>query len=89
MEERKQWTIRNKYLVTERWHKTAISDFSIDTISGDMIGILFPFSEDQEQRIYAALEADTIDIDQPGMEWLSAKEKALYKGLEKQQASDK
>ena len=83
----KQWTIRKRYIVTERPHKTEISDFAIDTISGRMLGILFPFSSAQEQRIYAALEADTINIDQPGMEWLSAIEKALYDKLEDQRAS--
>lgn len=87
METRKQWTIRNKYIVTERRHETEINDFAIDTISGRMLGILFPFSSAQEQRIYAALEADTINIDQPGMEWLSAIEKALYGKLEDQKAS--
>lgn len=83
----KQWTIRKKYIVTERPHETEINDFAIDTISGRMLGILFPFSEGQEQRIYAALEADTINIDQPGMEWLSESEKALYDKLENQKAS--
>ena len=87
METRKQWTIRNKYIVTERRHETEINDFAIDTISGRMLGILFPFSSAQEQRIYAALEADTINIDQPGMEWLSESEKALYDKLEDQKAS--
>ena len=78
----KQWTIRNKYIVIERRHETEISDFAIDTISGRMLGILFPFSADQEQLIYAALEADTINIDQPGMEWLSDVERNLYKEWE-------
>ena len=87
METRKQWTIRNKYIVTERRHETEINDFAIDTISGRMLGILFPFSSAQEQRIYVALEADTINIDQPGMEWLSDNEKALYGKLEEQKAS--
>ncbi|WP_320164697.1 hypothetical protein [uncultured Trichococcus sp.] len=84
METRKQWTIRNKYIVTERRHETEISDFAIDAISGRMLGILFPFSEAQEQRIYAALESDTINFKQPGMEWLSDSEKALYDKLEDQ-----
>ena len=83
----KQWTIRKKYIVTERPHKTEISDFAIDTISGRMLGILFPFNEGQEQRIYADLEADTINLNQPGMEWLSDSEKALYDKLEDQKAS--
>ena len=87
METRKQWTIRNKYIVTERRHKTEISDFAIDAISGRMLGILFPFSEAQEQRIYAALESDTINFKQPGMEWLSDSEKALYDKLEDQRGS--
>ena len=84
METRNQWTIRNKYIVTERRHETEISDFAIDAISGRMLGILFPFSEAQEQRIYAALESDTINFKQPGMEWLSDSEKALYDKLEDQ-----
>ncbi len=87
METRKQWTIRKKYIVTERPHKTEISDFAIDTISGRMLGILFPFSAAQEQRIYADLEAGTINLKQPGMEWLSDSEKALYDKLEGQKAS--
>ena len=87
METRKQWTIRNKYIVTERRHETEISDFAIDAISGRMLGILFPFSEAQEQRIYAALESDTINFKQPGMEWLSDSEKALYDKLEDQRGS--
>ena len=87
METRKQWTIRNKYIVTERRHETEISDFAIDAISGRMLGILFPFSEAQEQRIYAALESDTINFKQPGMEWLSDSEKALYDKLEDQKGS--
>ena len=84
METRKQWTIRNKYIVTEKRHETEINDFAIDAISGRMLGILFPFSVDQEQRIYAALESDTINFKQPGMEWLSDSEKALYDKLEGQ-----
>ena len=87
METRKQWTIRNKYIVTERQHETEISDFAIDTISGRMLGILFPFSSAQEQRIYADLESGIINIDQPCMEWLSESEKALYRKLEDQKAS--
>ena len=87
METRKQWTIRKKYIVTERPHKTEISDFAIDTISGRMLGILFPFSAAQEQRIYADLESDTINLKQPGMEWLSDSEKALYDKLEDQKGS--
>lgn len=83
----KQWTIRKRYIFTERPHKTEISDFAIDTISGRMLGILFPFSSAQEQRIYADLEAGIINIDQPGMEWLSNSEKALYDKLEDQKAS--
>ena len=73
----KQWTIRKRYIVTERPHKTEISDFAIDTISGRMLGILIPFSSAQEQRIYADLESGIINIDQPCMEWLS-KVKKLY-----------
>jgi hypothetical protein len=87
METRKQWTIRNKYIVTERQHETEISDFAIDTISGRMLGILFPFSSAQEQRIYADLESGIINIDQPCMEWLSSSEKALYDKLEDQKGS--
>ena len=87
METWKQWTIRNKYIVTERQHETEISDFAIDTISGRMLGILFPFSSAQEQRIYADLESGIINIDQPCMEWLSESEKALYRKLEDQKAS--
>lgn len=87
METRKQWIIRNKYIVTERRHETEISDFAIDTISGCMLGILFPFSSAQEQRIYADLESGIINIDQPCMEWLSSSEKALYSKLEDQKAS--
>ena len=87
METRKQWTIRKKYIVTERPHETDINDFAIDTISGRMLGILFPFSSAQEQRIYAALESDTINLKQPGMEWLSDSEKALYDKLEDQKGS--
>ena len=87
METRKQWTIRNKYIVTERQHETEISDFAIDTISGRLLGILLPFSSAQEQRIYADLESGIINIDQPCMEWLSESEKALYRKLEDQKAS--
>ncbi|NLD32273.1 MAG: hypothetical protein GX662_08455 [Trichococcus flocculiformis] len=87
METRKQWTIRNKYIVTERQHETEISDFAIDTISGRMLGILFPFRSAHEQRIYAELESGIINIDQPCMEWLSESEKALYRKLEDQKAS--
>ena len=87
METRKQWTIRKKYIVTERPHETDINDFAIDTISGRMLGILFPFSSAQEQRIYADLESGIINIDQPCMEWLSSSEKALYSKLEDQKAS--
>ena len=83
----KQWTIRKKYIVTERPHETEINDFAIDTISGRMLGILFPFSSAQEQRIYADLESGIINIDQPCMEWLSDSEKALYRKLEDQKAS--
>ena len=83
----KQWTIRKRYIVTERPHKTEISDFAIDTISGRMLGILFPFSSAQEQRIYADLESGIINIDQPCMEWRSESEKALYRKLEDQKAS--
>ena len=87
METRKQWTIRNKYIVTERQHETEISDFAIDTISGRLLGFLLPFSSAQEQRIYADLESGIINIDQPCMEWLSSSEKALYDKLEDQKAS--
>lgn len=87
METRKQWTIRNKYIVTERQHETEISDFAIDTISGRLLGFLLPFSSAQEQRIYADLESGIINIDQPCMEWLSESEKALYRKLEDQKAS--
>ena len=87
METRKQWTIRNKYIVTEKRHETEINDFAIDAISGRMLGILFPFSSAQEQQIYAALESDTINLKQPGMEWLSDSEKALYDKLEDQKGS--
>ena len=87
METRKQWTIRNKYIVTERQHETEISDFAIDTISGRLLGFLLPFSSAQEQRIYADLESGIINIDQPCMEWLSSSEKALYSKLEDQKAS--
>ena len=87
METRKQWTIRNKYIVTEKRHETEINDFAIDAISGRMLGILFPFSSAQEQRIYADLESGIINIDQPCMEWLSESEKALYRKLEDQKAS--
>ena len=87
METRKQWTIRNKYIVTERQHETEISDFAIDTISGRMLGILFPFRSAHEQRIYAELESGIINIDQPCMEWLSGSEKALYHKLEVQKSS--
>ena len=87
METRKQWTIRNKYIVTEKRHETEINDFAIDAISGRMLGILFPFSSAQEQRIYADLESGIINIDQPCMEWLSSSEKALYSKLEDQKAS--
>ena len=87
METRKQWTIRNNYIVTERQHETEISDFAIDTISGRLLGFLLPFSSAQEQRIYADLESGIINIDQPCMEWLSESEKALYRKLEDQKAS--
>jgi len=87
METRKQWIIRNKYIVTERRTKTEISDFAIDTISGRLLGFLLPFSSAQEQRIYADLESGIINIDQPCMEWLSSSEKALYSKLEDQKAS--
>ena len=87
METRKQWTIRNKYIVTERQHETGISDFAIDTISGRLLGFLLPFSSAQEQRIYADLESGIINIDQPCMEWLSSSEKALCDKLEDQKAS--
>ena len=87
METRKQWTIRNKYIVTERQHETEISDFAIDTISGRLLGFLLPFSSAQEQRIYADLESGIINIDQPCMEWLSSSEKALCDKLEDQKAS--
>lgn len=83
----KKWIIRNKYIVTERRHETEISDFAIDTISGRMLGILFPFRSAHERRIYAELEDDTINIDQPGMEWLSGSEKELYHKLEVQKSS--
>ena len=86
METRKQWIIRNKYIVTERQHETEISDFAIDTISGRLLGFLLPFSSAQEQRIYADLESGIINIDQPCMEWLSSSEKALYSKLEDQRA---
>ena len=87
METRKQWTIRNKYIVTERRHETEISDFAVDTISGRVLGVLFPFRSAHEQRIYAELESGIINIDQPCMEWLSSSEKALYSKLEDQKAS--
>ena len=87
METRKQWIIRNKYIVTERRTKTEISDFAIDTISGCLLGFLLSFSSAQEQRIYADLESGIINIDQPCMEWLSESEKALYRKLEDQKAS--
>ena len=87
METRKQWIIRNKYIVTERQHETEISDFAIDTISGRLLGFLLPFSSAQEQRIYADLESGIINIDQPCMEWLSSSEKALCDKLEDQKAS--
>ena len=83
----KQWIIRNKYIVTERRHETEISDFAVDTISGRVLGVLFPFRSAHERRIYAELESGIINIDQPCMEWLSGSEKALYHKLEVQKSS--
>ena len=83
----KQWIIRNKYIVTERRHETEISDFAVDTISGRMLGVLFPFRSAHERWIYAELESGIINIDQPCMEWLSSSEKALYDKLEDQKGS--
>ena len=83
----KQWIIRNKYIVTERRHETEISDFAVDTISGRVLGVLFPFRSAHERLIYAELESGIINIDQPCMEWLSGSEKALYHKLEVQKSS--
>ena len=78
MREGKTWIIKNKFIVTEREHIHDVSDFSIDLLDGRMLGILFPYSVEQERHILEELNAGTVNFNQAGMEWLSDDEKALY-----------
>ena len=78
MREGKQWIIKNKFVVTEREHIHDVSDFALDLLDGRMLGILFPYSVEQERYILQELNAGTVNFNQAGMEWLSDDEKAVY-----------
>ena len=78
MREGKTRIKKNKFVVTEREHIHDVSDFSIDLMDGRMLGILFPYSVEQERYILQGLNAGTLDFNQAGMEWLSDDEKAVY-----------
>lgn len=75
-------TIRNRYVVTEMFYERDLKAFALDTLDGEMMGVLFPYNKEQEDRIFAALASEEIDFDQAGMEWLSEDSKALYEKME-------
>ena len=74
----KVWLIRESYVVTEILFQPELHAFELDTLDGNMLGILFPSDKEHESRIREDLASGSIDLDQPAMEWLSKETRAVF-----------
>ena len=79
----KVWVMHESLVVTEILFQPDLNAFEVNTLDGNMLGILFPRDKEHESRIREDLEAGSIDYDQPAMEWLSKETEATFEKIKR------
>lgn len=74
----KVWVIHESLVVAEILFQPNLNAFEVNTLDGNLLGILFPHDKEHESRIREELASGSMNFDQLAMEWLSKETRAVF-----------